>query len=561
MPEIHESFSTISDWRAFTKRLGNRTGLIDAIVADVQTSGYVEPFTEIHRQPYEIKILPKNIRESISAHELNSRKRALLLQTYIEMERHGWLGNNRLKVLGAEAITRVARILRGQFPLYLGAEYLPDEAAQADYFPVPHLDLQDISYPDASFDVFVSGDVFEHVPDLDKALAEIARILKPGGMLISSFPFNPSREETLVKARLLDDGTVEHLTEPEYHGNPIDPEAGSLVFSIPGWDILDKLKSLGFEEAAFNFLASSRYGVAVQNSVGALTLVARKGGSETEAAPKNTYFLSEPAPRKVVGALGLPRSGTTLLTSLFAVHSQFEAVYEPWNAKQFDEDVAKLPDILGLLKPGKLEDKALFVKETAAKPSYIRNMRELLSTTPPTLSKHLLIILRRPDQTYLSEIVRRKQWWNSDVELSQESFDNWCTKSQPAIAQFLGMLNSTPSTALTLEALSAEPEALLNILCHRLGEAFEPQQLHYEATLDRKQVRGDKNVGEKPAAISPKLATSRENDYKKVKKLAKASAHSDWFSAFEDFHAFVQENDGWIDGATIPVRIRRQLLS
>ncbi len=35
--------------------------------------------------------------------------------------------------------------------------------------------------------------------------------------------------------------------------------------------------------------------------------------------------------------VALPRSGTTLITSVFSVHSKFAAVFEPWNAtKDFE---------------------------------------------------------------------------------------------------------------------------------------------------------------------------------------------------------------------------------
>jgi SAM-dependent methyltransferase len=45
-----------------------------------------------------------------------------------------------------------------------------------------------LPFPDGHFDVVVSNQVFEHVPRLDRALAEIARVLKPGGKLLTLFP-------------------------------------------------------------------------------------------------------------------------------------------------------------------------------------------------------------------------------------------------------------------------------------------------------------------------------------------------------------------------------------
>ncbi len=53
------------------------------------------------------------------------------------------------------------------------------------------LDLTDIDLPDACFDVVVCNHVLEHVADWRAALREIRRILRPGGLLVCSFPIDP----------------------------------------------------------------------------------------------------------------------------------------------------------------------------------------------------------------------------------------------------------------------------------------------------------------------------------------------------------------------------------
>ena len=45
-----------------------------------------------------------------------------------------------------------------------------------------------IPHRDASFDLVVSNQVFEHIADLRPVLEEISRVLKPGGRLFASFP-------------------------------------------------------------------------------------------------------------------------------------------------------------------------------------------------------------------------------------------------------------------------------------------------------------------------------------------------------------------------------------
>jgi len=45
-----------------------------------------------------------------------------------------------------------------------------------------------IPFDDASFDFVINNQVMEHVEDLDAVLREIARVLKPGGIVLSLFP-------------------------------------------------------------------------------------------------------------------------------------------------------------------------------------------------------------------------------------------------------------------------------------------------------------------------------------------------------------------------------------
>ena len=45
-----------------------------------------------------------------------------------------------------------------------------------------------LPFSDASFPTVVSNCVIEHIPDLDRTLAEISRILRPGGRFIFGVP-------------------------------------------------------------------------------------------------------------------------------------------------------------------------------------------------------------------------------------------------------------------------------------------------------------------------------------------------------------------------------------
>jgi ubiquinone/menaquinone biosynthesis C-methylase UbiE len=50
-----------------------------------------------------------------------------------------------------------------------------------------YMNAQDLAFADGSFDLVVSMSTFEHIADVPKALAEIHRVLRPGGAVLLSF--------------------------------------------------------------------------------------------------------------------------------------------------------------------------------------------------------------------------------------------------------------------------------------------------------------------------------------------------------------------------------------
>lgn len=99
-------------------------------------------------------------------------------------------------------------------------------------------DLSALTFPDASFDVLITSDVFEHVFDPENAFKEIARVLKPGGLHIFTIPWIPAQTHSSRRALLKADGTIEFLKPAEYHGNPIGGK-GALVTYDWGLDFPD----------------------------------------------------------------------------------------------------------------------------------------------------------------------------------------------------------------------------------------------------------------------------------------------------------------------------------
>ncbi len=100
-------------------------------------------------------------------------------------------------------------------------------------------DLGNQTFEDSSFDIVVTQDVFEHLFEPDRAIAEIARTLCPGGAHIMTVPIVRKASPSVRRASMAGTGIVHHL-EPEYHQNPDDP-SGSLVTIDWGYDIADYL--------------------------------------------------------------------------------------------------------------------------------------------------------------------------------------------------------------------------------------------------------------------------------------------------------------------------------
>lgn len=63
---------------------------------------------------------------------------------------------------------------------------------------VHHASVTELPFPDASFDVACSFKVLAHVEQIELALAEMARVLRPGGHLVAEF-YNPYSLRYLVK--------------------------------------------------------------------------------------------------------------------------------------------------------------------------------------------------------------------------------------------------------------------------------------------------------------------------------------------------------------------------
>jgi SAM-dependent methyltransferase len=187
---------------------------------------------------------------------MNNRQR--MIATLVKQQLEKIKGAN---VYFMEQVTPIYQWAVKTFPQHqiIGSEYLGYEYQSGQVIKgIRHEDVMDLSFSAGSLDLIVSNDVFEHVPVPNKAFAECARVLRRGGVMLTTIPFHRGCDTSVLRAELTAGG-LNHFLPPMFHGNPVSAE-GSLVFTDFGWDLLANLKESGFTDACVEVFSSETYG-------------------------------------------------------------------------------------------------------------------------------------------------------------------------------------------------------------------------------------------------------------------------------------------------------------
>jgi SAM-dependent methyltransferase len=125
------------------------------------------------------------------------------------------------------------------------------------------MDITNIQYPDASFDIVICNHVLEHIPDDRKAMRELFRVLRPGGWGILQVPLSMKLTSTYEDPSITTDAGREQAFGQADH------------VRIYAMDYLDRLRETGFEIDSFLWTsevddfgtAQNRYGLNPRESV------------------------------------------------------------------------------------------------------------------------------------------------------------------------------------------------------------------------------------------------------------------------------------------------------
>src|SRR5262249_34590522 len=154
-------------------------------------------------------------REGLLARGSTSRYRALMthIVDYV-------LANGRCSTIYLpEHMTMLAQTMTEHFPYLVTSEYLPSAAARRRHPQIRHEDPVKLALPDHSFDLYVSSDTMVYAPSMEGFLREARRVLRRSGLLLATFPFRYSEQESEIKVKIVD-GKIIHRGDPVYHGDP-----------------------------------------------------------------------------------------------------------------------------------------------------------------------------------------------------------------------------------------------------------------------------------------------------------------------------------------------------
>lgn len=178
------------------------------------------------------KIIGGGYRQNVRCPHCNSSNRERLIYLYLKQNKI--LKKSSLKILHFAPERRLQKVLmKMKNAEYISADINSSSAARI-------IDVRSIPYRDNYFDNIICSHVLEHVPEDTKAMSEIYRTLKKGGLAIIQVPISPILDKTY------EDSSI------------ITPEDRYRAFGqtdhvrIYGQDFFARLKSVGFNLEVYN---------------------------------------------------------------------------------------------------------------------------------------------------------------------------------------------------------------------------------------------------------------------------------------------------------------------
>jgi SAM-dependent methyltransferase len=156
-----------------------------------------------------------------------------------------WVTHPQIQELRIAEINHIDGVhnVLSQLPGFTSSDYAPNTDPGTFINGVRSEDLTQLTYPDHCFDLVLTSESLEHVPNLSAALNEIKRVLVPGGRHIFTIPLLPNVPHTFARTVIHPDGTFENRAPRIAHPGG---DWGYPVFTEFGADFPDLLREAGF---------------------------------------------------------------------------------------------------------------------------------------------------------------------------------------------------------------------------------------------------------------------------------------------------------------------------
>lgn len=139
----------------------------------------------------------------------------------------------------------LVRYLRRRFQKVVCSEFFPDVPPGASKGRLQCQDVQRLSYPDGSFNLVTSTEVFEHVPNDMDGFRQVPRVLRAQGAFVFTVPLREAK--TTVERCSVKNGQVQLHLPPDYHKDWSRSRRKVLTFRNYGLDILERLALAGLK--------------------------------------------------------------------------------------------------------------------------------------------------------------------------------------------------------------------------------------------------------------------------------------------------------------------------
>ena len=442
---------------------------------------------------------------------------------------------------------------------------LPLGSALAD--GVNNQNLERLTYPDGYFDIVVTSDVMEHVRLDTLAHAEIARVLRPGGIYLFTVPHNWEWDKNLIRVKINDDDRQEadvHLLEPEYHGDANSGDgSGVLAYRAYGKELENQLAAVGLSlryeknDLPHNAILNTELFYCRAQSAGTSRpkSVTHTGEHKTVNTPSKTSFWSafrhaksDVASRpKVIIHAGAHKTGTTLIQNYLLNHFQLDGFF------YLNPEILNANDFLGLVQG--LHDRPIEFLELARNAGWRPSQTIIVSHESLLGYSHMLAIgeksyfygligenarrlkrLLNDCELHLIYYVRRQDSFIESLYLEHLSnlhlemdFESFVSIQKPDHMSWLRLLNELTEVfgvdhmRLGLfEEISNGPRRFLANFLSRIGCDVEEDELPSFANSRPSLSR----VGYELALSNIKLLTAREDKLKLLAFLTRNFSNS-----------------------------------